>query len=161
MKDNALRIILFLYILSGCMAAVDVLVAAPLGIQLQTLDGQPAGPQISTILERMEHHNMATRMAEAAGALDAASSLERAILSIQLSLEMSVEMFKMLTGLYAFDVLTIFGVPAEITAVISSAYVLLAARALMGYMVPVAAGIQALSSAGRTVGGAIAGALRA
>ena len=161
MKDNALRIMLFLYILSGCMAAVDVLVAAPLGIQLQTLDGQPAGPQISAILERMESHNMAIQMAEAAGALDAASSLESAILSIQLSLEMSVEMFKMLTGLYAFDVLTIFGVPAEITAVISSAYVLLAARALMGYMVPVAAGIQAVSSAGRTAGGAIAGALRA
>jgi hypothetical protein len=85
--------------------------------------------------------------------------MEGAILSIQLSLEMSVEMFRMLTGLYAFGVLAIFGVPAEIT--IASAYVLLVGRALIGCMPHTSAGVQAVSSAGRAIGGAITGALRA
>ena len=160
MLDNALRIILFLYIVSGCMAAGDVLIAAPMGIQLQTLTGEPAGPQLSHIMQRMEDNDMAARLAEAAGEVDVGTQMERAIVSIELGLDMAVEMFKMLAGLYAFDILTIFGVPHEITAIIVSVYVILVGRALLGYMPAISSGVRALTDAGRTVGSAISTGVR-
>ena len=152
MKDNALRIMLFLYIMSGCLAAGDVLIAAPLGIQLQAPDGTPAGPQISTVWAKMSAHDLEGRMLEATGQMDAGTILERAAASLSLGVNMTVELFKLMAGLYAFDILTIFGVPHEITAVITSAYLILVARALIGYMPAIAAAVQALVSVGRAVG---------
>ncbi len=151
MKDNALRIILFMYILSGGLAATDVLIAAPLGIQLQTMNGEPAGPQISTVYARMAEHDTSMRMMEVSGQMGAGDVLANAVRSVELGLEMAVEMFKLMAGLYAFDILTVFGIPHEITAIIVSAYVVLVGRALIGYMPAVAAGIRAVSSVGHTV----------
>ena len=152
MKDNALRIILFVYILSGTLAAMDSLIAAPLGIPFTDMHGNPAGPQISTVWAKMSAHDMEGRMLEAAGQMDAGTILERAAASLSLGVDMTVELFKLMAGLYAFDILTIFGVPHEITAIIVSAYVILVARALIGYMPAIAAAVQALVSVGRAVG---------
>ena len=159
MKDNALRIMLFIYCLSGSLAAVDVLIAGPLGIQITTFDGEPAGPQIYAISQRMAEHDLAGRLAEASGQLDAGSQLDRAVRSLELGLDMMVEMLKLMSGLYAFEVLAIFGIPDEITAIIIFVYAVLVGRAIIGYMPAIASGVQALVSAGRAVFGAV-GSLR-
>lgn len=147
MKDNALRIILFVYIVSGCIAIGDILIAEPLGIQIQTMDGEPAGPQLSAIYQRMIEHDIEGRLAEAAGTLDAGTYIERAIAATELGIDMTVELFKMLAGLYVFDILTIFGVPAEITALITTVYVILVGRALLDYIKPITSAIRAIGSA--------------
>ena len=155
MKDHALRIFLFCYIVSGCLAAGDVLVAGPLGIQLQTLEGEPAGPQLSTISARVAEHDLAGRLLEAEGALTAGEWWERAWASAELATDMSVELFKMLAGLYVFDVLTIFGMPSEITAVVTTTYTILLARSLLGHLPAVTGAATAAASMVRpTVGDA-------
>ena len=58
MKDAALRIYLFMWILSGMLAAVDILIAGPLGIELVGMDGEPAGPRISAIYNDMATHDL-------------------------------------------------------------------------------------------------------
>lgn len=159
MKDNALRIMLFIYCLSGSLVAVDVLIAGPLGIQIMTFDGEPAGPQIYAIAQRMAEHDMTGHLAEASGELDAGSQIDRATKSLELGMDMTVEMLKLLTGLYAFDVLTVFGIPYEITVIIIFVYAVLVCRAIIGYMPAIASGVHALVAAGRAVFGAI-GSLR-
>lgn len=155
MKDNALRIILFVYCVSGSLAAMDVLVAGPLGIQIMTPDGEPAGPQIHAISQRMAEHDLAGRLAEASAELDVGSHLDRAARSLELGIDMTVEVLKLMAGLYAFDVLTVFGVPPEITAIIIFVYVVLVGRAIIGYMPAIASGVQALAAAGRAVFGVV------
>ena len=152
MKDNALRIMLFFYCLSGGLVIVDTMLAAPMGIELVDAHGNPIGPQIRSIYERMNAHDMEYMMTEAAGTLDVGSHIERAIASVELGVAMSVEMFKMLLGLYVFDILILFGIPREAVALIASVYVILLARALLGYMPAIAAAVQALVSVGRAVG---------
>ena len=58
----------------------------------------------------------------------------------------------MLLGLYVFDILTLFGIPREAVALITSVYVILLARALIGYMPAIAAAVRALTDVGRAVG---------
>ena len=146
MKDHALRIFLFCYIVSGCLAAGDVLVAGPLGVQIQTLDGQPAGPQLSVISARMAEHDLVGRLAEAQGGLSAAEWWIRAATAVELGTDMAVELFKMLMGLYVFDVLTIFGIPLEITTIIQTAYTILLARSMLGHLPAVTGAVTAATS---------------
>lgn len=152
MKDNALSIMLFMYCVSGGLVIVDTLLAAPMGIDLADADGNPIGPQIRAIHERMHTHDMEYAMLEAAGAMDVGSHMERAVAGVELGVAMSVEMFKMLLGLYVFDILILLGIPREAVALITSVYVILLARALLGYMPAIAAAVQALVVAGRAVG---------
>ena len=155
MQDNALRIMLFLYILSGTLAAVETTIAAPLGIELTDMNGNPVGPQISSVWERMSAHDMEGRMLQAAGEMDAGTHIERAVRMLELCVDMTVEMFKLLFGLYAFDILAVFGVPQEFTAIISGVYVILLAHMVMRYMPAIAAVVRALADVGRAVGGAV------
>lgn len=152
MKDNALRIMLFLYCISGGLVIVDTLLAAPMGIELVDAHGNPIGPQIRDIYERMNAHEMHYLAMEAAGTLDTGSYIERGIASIELGVAMAVELFKMLLGLYAFNLLILLGIPQEAVALIMSVYVILLARALIGYMPTIAAAVRALTDVGRAVG---------
>lgn len=146
MKDHALRIFLFCYIVSACLAAGDVLIAGPLGIQLVGFDGQPAGPQISFITAKMAEHDMAGRLAEAQGGLSADEWWTRAATTMELGMDMAVELFKMLMGLYVFDVLTVFGIPWEITAIIQTTYTILLARSILGHLPAVTGAVSAATS---------------
>ena len=151
MKDNALRIFLFCYIVSGCLAAGEVLIAGPLGIQYVGFDGEPAGPQLAYITNQMNLHGIQERLLEAQGGLTSDVWWERAYESLRLGVDMTVELFKLLVGLYVFDLLTIFGIPYEITAVVQAAYTVLLARAMVGYLPVVSRGVQAAASALRAV----------
>lgn len=153
-KDNALRIMLFVYIFSGMMVVVDTQIAGPMGIQLQTFDGQPAGPMIHAIHQEMAMNAETIRMLEETGQMDFANSLEAGAKSLELGLAMSGEMVKFLTGWYAFDIMRIFGVPWEVISIITGVYCILVARALIGYMPAIAAAVRALVSLGRGVGSA-------
>ena len=148
MKDNALRIFLLMYCISGALAACDVLIMGPLGIPFTGLDGQPVGPQISVIQERMAEHDMTQRLQEAAGAMTAGDVLGNAIRSVELGLEMTVEMFKLMMGLYVFDILSIFGIPPEITGIVSTVYAILLGRAILGYLPAITAAINTLVNVG-------------
>ena len=152
MKDHALRIMLFFYCISGGLVIVDTTLAAPMGIELADAHGNPIGPQIRSIYERMSAHDMEYMAAEAASTLDVGSHIERAVAGVELGVAVSVEMFKMLLGLYVFDILLLFGMPREAVALIASVYVILLARAMLGYMPAIAAAVRALADAGRAVG---------
>lgn len=152
MKDNALRIMLFMYCISGGLVIVDALLAAPMGIEFVDVHGNPVGPQLRAIQDRMSYHDMDGRMLEAAGTLDVGTYLERGIRSVELGLDMAAEMFKMLMGLYVFDILAVFGIPQEATALMTTVYVVLVGRAMLGYMPAIAAAVQALVAAGRAAG---------
>lgn len=153
MKDNALRIMLFLYILSGCLVVVESTIAAPAGIQLVDVNGQPVGPQLGHIWGQMQEHELAMQAAALANSTSI-DPIQDAARSLELGLAMTVGLLKLLGGVYAFEVLGIFGVPWELTAVIQGAYVILLARALIGYMPAIAAAIRALVSLGRGAGSA-------
>lgn len=144
MKDNALRIFLFCYIVSGCLAAGDVLVAGPLGVQLVAADGvTPAGPQISVIAAKMAEHDLAGKLAEAQAGLSAEEWWTRAVTAMELGVDMAAELFKLMAGLYVFEILTIFGIPAEITAIVQTVYAILLARAIIGYLPAISKAVQA------------------
>lgn len=146
MKDHALRIFLFCYIVSGCLAAGDVLIAGPLGVQLMAADGTPAGPQLSVISQKMAEHDLAGRLAEAQDGLSAGEWWTRVATTIELGMDMAVELFKMLMGLYVFDVLTIFGIPGEIAAIIQTVYTILLARSMLGHLPAVTGAVTAATS---------------
>lgn len=150
MKDNALRIFLFCYIVSGCLAAGEVLVAEPLGIQYMGFDGEPVGPQLAHITSQMSNHDIEGRLLEAQGGLTSDVWWERAYVSLSLGVDMSIELFKLLAGLYVFDVLTIFGIPSQITIIIQTAYTILLARAILGYMPTISRGVQGAASVFKT-----------
>lgn len=152
MKDNALRIMLFMYCVSSMLVVVDIYLAAPMGIEFRDPHGNPAGPQLRAIYEQMQVHDMEDRMMEASGMMDAGSYLERAVASMELGIDMAAQMFKMLMGLYVFDILTIFGIPPEVTALMTTVYVILLGRAMLGYMPAIAAAVQALVVVGRAAG---------
>ena len=151
MKDNALRIFLFCYIVSACLAAGDVLIAGPLGVQMMAADGTPAGPQLSVITAKMAEHDLAGRLAGAEGGLSADEWWTRAVTAVELGVDMTVELFKLLMGLYIFDVLTIFGIPAEITSIIQTAYIILLARAIIGHLPAISQAVQAVGAVAHTV----------
>lgn len=155
MKDNWLRIFLFMYILSGSLAAVDMLIAGPLGFEITAMDGTPAGPQISAIWADMQDNTIQQQMI-ALGEIEG-DTIQLTIQSLELWLAMSVEMLKLASGTMAFEILTVFGVPWPITTIIQSAYAILLVRGLIGYMPAIAAAIRAVIHAGsdvvRVVGG--------
>ena len=148
MKDNWLRIFLFMYILSGSLAAVDIVIAGPLDIQITAMDGTPAGPQISTIWNDMQAHDIQQQLV-ALGEVEG-DSIQSTIQSLELWLAMSLEMLKLASGTMAFEILTVFGVPWQITAVIQGAYAILLIRGLIGYMPAISAVIRAIAHAGQT-----------
>lgn len=151
MKDNALRIILFVYCVSYSIAAVDITLAEPLGIELAGPNGQPIGPQINKILDKMAIHDTTIRMVEAASYLGVGFSIENAVKSLELGMELTIELIKMLFGVYAFEILVVFGVDRIWVDLIITVYVILVARAVIGYMPAIASMIQALASVGRLV----------
>ena len=147
MKDNALRIILFMYLVSGCLVVGDTLMLAPMGMSYVDMNGNPAGPQISVIWDMMQQHDQAM-MLEELHQLDG-DIIQNAIRSIELGLQMTVEMLKLMTGTYAFDILTIFGIPWQVTAIVQGAYTILLARAILGYLPAISGAIRALTGLGR------------
>ncbi len=149
MKDNWLRVFLFMYILSGSLAAVDILIAGPLNITITTMDGiTPAGPQISAIWAAMQDNTIQQQMI-ALGEIEG-DSLQLTIQSLELWLSMSVEMLKLASGTMAFEILTVFGVPWPITAIIQGVYTILLIRGLIAYMPAISGAIRALVQAGHT-----------
>ena len=155
MKDNALRVILFIYILSGCLVAIDLTINQQFGLQWTTPTGEPAGPLIRDISERMANHDQIIQQLEAAGQMDFGNAIDAGIKSLELGLAMSGEMLKLMAGIYAFDILTIFGVPWEFTAVIQGAYVILLAHSVISYLPHIASAVQALASTARMCTGAV------
>ncbi len=155
MKDNAFRIFLFMYILSGSLAAVDILIVGPLGIEIMAPDGTPAGPQISAIWQDMQRHDITQHMIEL-GEIEG-NPVEMAIRSLELGLAMSVEMLKLASGTMAFEILTIFGVPWPITAIIQGVYAILLVRAMIGYMPAIVTALKLLVQTGRLGVNAIRG----
>ena len=155
MKDHALKIFLFMYILSGSLAAVDILIVGPLGIEIVAMDGTPAGPQFSAIWQDMQDHGMAQRMVEL-GEIEG-DDIELTIRSLELYAMMSVEMLKLMSSTMAWEILTVLGVPWPITVIIQSVYAILLIRAMIGYMPAIAAAIRAVIQAGHTGISAVGG----
>ena len=94
----------------------------------------------------MAEHDLAGRLAGAQGGLSADGWWIRAATTMELGTDMAVELFKMLAGLYVFDVLTIFGIPGEITAIIQTTYTILLARSMLGYLPAVTGAVTAATS---------------
>lgn len=135
-----------MYLLSGSLAAVDILIAAPLGFEIVAMDSTPAGPQISAIWQDMQNHDIASQMTEL-NQIEG-NDMQLAIQSLELWLAMSIEMLKLASGTMAFEILTIFGVPWQITVIIQSAYAILLIRGMIGYMPAISNAIRALIHAG-------------
>lgn len=156
MRDNALRIMLFFYLVSGCMAAVEITIAAPLGFQIVGLNGEPAGPQIGHIWSQMQQHELATKAAALSNST-ATDPIQDGIRSLELGLAMSVEFLKLLAGVYAFEILLIFGLDWPWVAVLQGGYTVLLARAVIGHLPAISGAIRALTGLGRGVGAAAQG----
>ena len=133
MKDNALSIILFMYCVSSSVAAWDVLVAAPMGVEFTGWNGEPLGPQFRQISERMAEHDMAGKLAELDGSLDAGHYIERAYVSFELGFDMMMQMLKLLTAVYAFEILGALGIPQPFIAIMVFMYGVLVAYSIMRY----------------------------
>ena len=152
MKDHALRIILFMYILSGSLAAMEITVAQPLGMSIEW-NGQPIGPRADDIIEAYDLAETVRVMREEAGAAPPEHPLAAAYRQLEVGIALAGDLFRMIMGLYAFDILLMFGLDQAWVDLIVSVYVILVARAALGYMPAIAAAVGALAQTAKAVRG--------
>lgn len=127
MIDIPIRIMLFLWIISGCLLAGQYVVADEIGITLRAADGTELKSHLLEIIDE-------DRINEASAAITAGSNgTWNRVDDIDLSGAYIVwELINLISGAYAFNLLLLFGIPIQIVVTIVIGYNVLLARTIIG-----------------------------
>lgn len=129
MIDNALRIMLFMWITSGVLLGVQYIFADQYGYDLTTPDGEPMKSHLLQMIDE-DRFNEATRNISA-GSNGTWNRVEEFDIS---AAYVMWELVRLLTGSYVYNILLLFGVPPVFVTVFVLAHWALLARAIVGYL---------------------------
>ena len=146
MRDNALRVFLFMYCVSWSIVGIDLTVAEPLGLDLE-INGNDVGLETSKLLAQINTVSMVDDMMEARGLMTAERSLESAVKTLELYLYIMLDFLAILLGLEIFNLLLIVGLDVVWVQLIQSVYVILLAYSMLHYLPKIAKVIQTITTA--------------
>ena len=129
MLDNPLRIMTFMWLASGFLLAGQALITGPIGIDMVTPDGESMKPYLLSVIDD-DLFNTATDniIMGTNGTWDRVDDLDTSGAFIVW------ELVQLMSGIYIFNVLRLFGIPVEIVIVIAMGYGALLARSIVGYV---------------------------
>ena len=129
MIDNALRIMLFMWIISACLLAGQYLIMDEFGMILVGPTGIPLESHLVEYLDQ-DLFNEASEsiVAGSNGTWNRVDELDISGAFV------AWELVQLLSGTYVFNLLLLFGVPLQIVVVIVVGYFALLARAIVGYI---------------------------
>ena len=127
MRDNALVIIIAFYCVSGTLLAVQLVLADALGIIMTTPSGEPMKPHLLTFIDQELVNRATTNIINGTdGTFDRVESGPTSGWFV------AWEIIQLMTGLYAFNLLILFGIPFEIVVVFAAGYLFVFARGIIG-----------------------------
>lgn len=129
MLDNPLRIMAFMWLVTGCLLTGEALILAPMGYQMETVEGNPFKSRLLTAIDQ-DRINEATAhiIAGSNGTINRVDDLDLS------GAFMVWELGKLLAGMEIFGIMLLFGIPFEIVMIIIIVYGALMARSIVGYV---------------------------
>ena len=133
MIDNALKVVIFMYIMSTSLIAAQFVIADVFNIELVSIYGVPLE---SKIVDFMDEGNLNQRTVNVVNANFTTNSTfyDRVETFTTGAAFVAWELVQILTGTYIFNVMQLLGVPAQFVTVFVISYTLILARTIIGYV---------------------------
>lgn len=133
MIDNALKIIIFMYAAGFVLLGVQYSLADPFGFEITNLDGVPIKSALHGFIQD-EQINTRTQNIVSANFQGNSTYYDRVETFTTGAAFVAWELVTLMTGTYIFYIMFLFGVPEIFVLVFVTIYVLLLARAILGYV---------------------------
>ncbi len=134
MIDKALMIIIFMYATSLMLIGLDYTLLQPLDIDLiSPLTGEDIIPDIELMLGESEFNERTTAIASA-NYTGNSTFYDRIETFTTGAAFVAWELIQLMTGTLIFNVMLLFGVPQWLVTLFITVYILLLARAIIGYV---------------------------
>jgi len=133
MIDNALKIIIFMYAAGFALLGVQYSLADTIGFEITNLDGVPIKPALHGFIQD-EQINTRTQNIVSANFQGNSTYYDRVETFTTGAAFVAWELVTLMTGTYIFYIMFLFGVPEIFVLVFVTIYVLLLARAILGYV---------------------------
>ena len=134
MIDKALMIIIFFYAAGLMFIGMEASLGSLYGIQIVSpVDGTPVTTNISTMLVEAEF-NTRTQSITTANYTGNSTFYDRVETFTTGAAFVAWELIQLMTGTLIFNIMLLFGVPAWLVTLFVTGYILLLARAIIGYV---------------------------
>ena len=133
MIDNALKIIIFMYAAGFSLLGVQYTMADTIGLEMTNLDGVPIKSALHGFINDDEI-NTKTQNIVSANFQGNSTYYDKVETFTTGAAFVAWELVSLMTGTYIFYIMFLFGVPEIFVLVFVTLYVLLLARAILGYV---------------------------
>ena len=133
MMEKALMIIMFMYAVSFSTMAGQYVIADVMGITLTNFEGDPIESHILTFVDEGSF-NTQTQKIQNGTFNDNTTYYDKVETFTTAAASVAWELVTLLSGTYIFNFLYLMGVPAYFVSIFVILYVLLLARAIIGYI---------------------------
>jgi hypothetical protein len=133
MIDNALKIIIFMYAAGFSLLGVQYTMADTIGLEMTNLDGVPIKSALHGFINDDEI-NTRTQNIVSADFQGNSTYYDKVETFTTGAAFVAWELVSLMTGTYIFYIMFLFGVPEIFVLVFVTLYVLLLARAILGYV---------------------------
>jgi hypothetical protein len=133
MIDNALKIIIFMYAAGFSLLGVQYTLADTMGFTMTNMDGVPIKPALHGFIQD-DQINTRTSNIVSANFQGNSTYYDRVETFTTGAAFVAWELVTLMTGTYIFYIMFLFGVPEIFVLVFVTLYVLLLARAILGYV---------------------------
>lgn len=133
MIEKALIVIIFMYAVSMSVLGAQLVLADAFGITLTNLEGVPIESHIVGFINETELNQRTANIASAnfTGNTTYYDKIETFTTS---AAYVAWELITLLTGTYIFNIMYLMGVPLHFVLIFVTLYILLLARAIIGYI---------------------------
>ena len=133
MIDNALKIIIFMYAAGFSLLGVQYTMADTIGLEMTNMDGVPIKSALHGFINDDEI-NTRTQNIVSADFQGNSTYYDKVETFTTGAAFVAWELVSLMTGTYIFYIMFLFGVPEIFVLVFVTLYVLLLARAILGYV---------------------------
>lgn len=133
MIDNALKIVIFMYAAGFSLLGVQYTMADTIGLEMTNLDGVPIKSALHGFINDDEI-NTRTQNIVSADFQGNSTYYDKVETFTTGAAFVAWELVSLMTGTYIFYIMFLFGVPEIFVLVFVTLYVLLLARAILGYV---------------------------
>jgi hypothetical protein len=133
MIDNALKIIIFMYAAGFSLLGVQYSLADAVGFEITNMDGVPIKSALHGFIKDDEI-NTKTQNIVSANFQGNSTYFDKVETFTTGAAYVAWELVSLMTGTYIFYIMFLFGVPEIFVLVFVTLYVLLLARAILGYV---------------------------
>jgi hypothetical protein len=134
-KDKALKMIIMMYIVNFAILGVQWEILDPYGITIRNFDGVEIKSAVHEYVNQ-EQLNQYTDSIITADYQTNSTAFDKIETSVTAGVFVVWELITLMTGTHVFYLLILMGVPPIFVAIFVIAYVLLLARAIIGYLRP-------------------------